>query len=171
MNDQIHDKELRIVGEDGSQLGILSAVEAYGLAVSKNLDLVKIAPTATPPVCKIMDYGKYRFEQQKREKEQRKHQHTVELKEIRLSAGIDIGDFNTKLGHARKFLAAGDKVKCSIRFRGREMAHANLGADVMKKFAGELADCAVPEKDPRLEGRSMTMVLNRIAPDKKQKKN
>ncbi len=170
LNERILDKEIRVIDFDGGQLGIMSAADAYKRAQSKNLDLVKIAPTAVPPVCKIMDYGKFRFEKQKREKEQRKHQHVTELKEIRLSAGIDIGDFNTKLSHARKFLAAGDKVKCTIRFRGREMAHSNLGAEVMRRFAAELADCAVAEKDPKLEGRSMTMVLQRIAPDKKTKK-
>ncbi len=148
----------------------MSSVNALERAKSKNLDLVKIAPTANPPVCKIMDYGKYRFEQQKRDKEQRRNQHVTELKEIRLSANIDIGDFNTKLNHARKFLESGDKVKCSIRFRGREMSHTNLGADVMRRFAQELEDIATAEKNPKLEGRSMTMILSRVSPDKKQKK-
>ncbi len=170
MNGAIRDKELRVIDDDGSQLGIMSSASALERAQSKNLDLVKIAPTANPPVCKIMDYGKYRFEQQKRDKEQRRNQHVTELKEIRLSANIDIGDFNTKLSHARKFLSAGDKVKCSIRFRGREMSHTNLGADVMRRFAQELEDIAVSEKNPKLEGRSMTMILSRVSPDKKQKK-
>ncbi len=170
LNGAIRDKELRVIDDDGSQLGIMSSASALERAKSKNLDLVKIAPTANPPVCKIMDYGKYRFEQQKRDKEQRRNQHVTELKEIRLSANIDIGDFNTKLSHARKFLSAGDKVKCSIRFRGREMSHTNLGADVMRRFAAELEDVATAEKNPKLEGRSMTMILSRVSPDKKQKK-
>ncbi len=170
LNGAIRDKELRVIDDDGSQLGIMSSASALERAKSKNLDLVKIAPTANPPVCKIMDYGKYRFEQQKRDKEQRRNQHVTELKEIRLSANIDIGDFNTKLSHARKFLSAGDKVKCSIRFRGREMSHTNLGADVMRRFAAELSDVATAEKNPKLEGRSMTMILSRVSPDKKQKK-
>ncbi len=170
MNDAIRDKEIRVIDDDGSQLGIMSSAAALERATSKNLDLVKIAPMASPPVCKIMDYGKYRFEQQKREKEQRRNQHVTELKEIRLSANIDIGDFNTKLSHARKFLEAGDKVKCSIRFRGREMSHTNLGADVMLRFAKELEDVAQAEKNPKLEGRSMTMIMQRLSPEKKQKK-
>ncbi len=170
MNDAIRDKEIRVIDDDGSQLGIMSSAAALERATAKNLDLVKIAPMASPPVCKIMDYGKYRFEQQKREKEQRRNQHVTELKEIRLSANIDIGDFNTKLSHARKFLEAGDKVKCSIRFRGREMSHTNLGADVMLRFAKELEDVAQAEKNPKLEGRSMTMIMQRLSPDKKQKK-
>ncbi len=170
LNGAIRDKEIRVVDEDGSQLGIMSSAAALERATLKNLDLVKIAPMANPPVCKIMDYGKYRFEQQKREKEQRRNQHVTELKEIRLSANIDIGDFNTKLSHARKFLDAGDKVKCSIRFRGREMSHTNLGADVMRRFADELGDIAQPDKNPKLEGRSMTMILQRLSNDKKPKK-
>lgn len=159
MNERIRDAEVRVVGDDGSQLGIMSSKQAFQLAQEQNLDLVKIAPQAQPPVCRIMDYGKYRFEQQKKEKEAKKNQKTVEIKEIRLSLKIDTHDFNTKLAHAEKFLAAGDKVKVSIRFRGREMAHTNLGADVMNRFAQAVQNGTV-DKLPKLEGRSMTMLIN-----------
>ncbi len=159
MNEDIRDKEIRVVGADGSQLGIMSAMDARNMANEQNLDLVKIAPQATPPVFKIMDYGKYRFEQQKREKEQKKNQKVVELKEIRLSLNIGDHDFETKVGHATRFLAEGNKVKASIRFRGREMAHASMGVDVMKRFAEVLSDVATIDKDPKLEGRSMQMFL------------
>ena len=138
INDEIRDKELRIIDTDGSQLGIMSASEALDKAAEKNLDLVKISPMAKPPVCKIMDYGKYRFEQAKREKEARKNQHIVDIKEIRLSLNIDTHDFNTKLGHAKRFISEGDKVKVSIRFRGREMGHPELGYEIMRKFCGFL---------------------------------
>ncbi len=137
----------------------MSSADAQKRANDSNLDLVKIAPQATPPVCRIMDYGKYRFEQQKREKEARKNQKIVEIKEIRLSANIDIGDFNTKLSHAQKFLQEGNKVKASIRFRGREMAHASRGTDVMHRFAEALEEYGAVEKAPKLEGRSMQMFL------------
>ena len=137
----------------------MSAADARKLAYERNLDLVKIAPQATPPVCKIMDYGKYRFEQQKREKEQKKNQKVVEIKEIRLSLNIGDHDFETKLGHAQRFLQEGNKVKASIRFRGREMAHASMGTDVMKRFAEALSEQANVEKEPKLEGRSMQMFL------------
>ncbi|MBP1559047.1 MAG: translation initiation factor IF-3 [Oscillospiraceae bacterium] len=159
INEEIRDKEVRLVGETGEQLGIMSARDALQLASEKNLDLVKIAPQATPPVCKIMDYGKYRFEQAKREKEAKKNQKVVDIKEIRLSLNIDTNDFNTKVNHARKFLKAGDKVKVSIRFRGREMAHAHLGTGIMERFAEALADVSNVEKQPKLEGRSMLMFL------------
>ncbi len=159
LNEDIRDKEVRVVGADGSQLGIMSAADARKLAYERNLDLVKIAPQATPPVCKIMDYGKYRFEQQKREKEQKKNQKVVEIKEIRLSLNIGDHDFETKLGHAQRFLQEGNKVKASIRFRGREMAHASMGTDVMKRFAEALSEQANVEKEPKLEGRSMQMFL------------
>lgn len=135
INEQIRDREVRVVSDSGEQLGIMSSRDARRLAEEKNLDLVKIAPMAKPPVCKVMDYGKYRFEQAKREKEARKNQKTVEIKEIRLSLNIDTHDFETKARHAEKFLKAGNKVKVSIRFRGREMAHTNLGLDSMAKFA------------------------------------
>ncbi len=138
----------------------MSAAEAQRLANERNLDLVKIAPQATPPVCKIMDFGKYRFEQQKREKEARKNQKVVEIKEIRLSLNIGDHDFETKLGHAKKFLEEGNKVKASIRFRGREMAHASMGNDVMKRFAEALSDLSSVEKGAKLEGRSMQMFLS-----------
>ena len=159
INEEIRDKELRIIGEDGAQLGIMSASQALDIATEKNLDLVKIAPQATPPVCKIMDYGKYRFEQAKREKEARKNQHTVNIKEIKLSLNIDTHDFNTKLRNALKFFAHGDKVKVSIRFRGREMGHAEYGYDTMKRFAEACQEVASIEKPAKLEGRQMLMFL------------
>ena len=159
INEEIRDKELRVIGSDGTQLGIMSAADAQHLADQKNLDLVKIAPQATPPVCRIMDYGKYRFEQAKREKEARKNQHTVEVKEIKLSLNIDTHDFNTKLNNAKKFFAHGDKVKVSIRLRGREMGHAEFGYDAMAKFAEACADVANIERPAKLEGRQILMFL------------
>lgn len=159
INEEIRDKELRIIGEDGAQLGIMSSSQALDIAAEKNLDLVKIAPQATPPVCKIMDYGKYRFEQAKREKEARKNQHTVNIKEIKLSLNIDTHDFNTKLRNALKFFAHGDKVKVSIRFRGREMGHAEYGYDTMQRFAEACQEVASIEKPAKLEGRQMLMFL------------
>ena len=160
INEQIRDREIRVITDAGEQLGIMSAREALRIAEEKDLDLVKIAPQATPPVCKIMDYGKYRFEQAKREKEARKNQHIVEIKEIRLSLNIDKHDFETKAGHARRFLKEGNKVKVSIRFRGREMAHTSLGIDVEQRFAQALEGKAVVDKQPKLEGRSMMMFLS-----------
>ncbi len=162
INGQIRDKELRVIDADGSQMGIMTTADALKLAEERDLDLVKIAPMATPPVVKVMDYGKYKFEQQKKEKEARKNQKVVDIKEIRLSLKIDTGDFNTKVGHAAKFLQSGDKVKVSIRFRGREMAHAAMGLDVHRRFAEALPD-AVVEKPPKLEGRSMIMFLTPAA--------
>ncbi len=159
INEEIRDKELRVVAADGTQLGIMSSADALHLAEEKDLDLVKIAPKATPPVCKIMDYGKYRFEQSKREKEARKNQHTVEVKEIKLSLNIDTHDFNTKLKNAQKFFAHGDKVKVSIRFRGREMGHSEYGYETMKRFSDACADVANIERAPKLEGRQMLMFL------------
>ena len=159
INEEIRDRELRVVGPDGEQLGIMPLAEAMQLAETRNLDLVKIAPQAKPPVCKVMDYGKYRFEQSKREKEVRKNQKTVEMKEIRLSLNIDTHDFNTKLEHARKFLTAGNKLKVSIRFRGREMAHPKNGLVTMDRFAEGCADIANIEKAAKLEGRQMLMFL------------
>ena len=159
INEEIRDKEIRVIDSDGGQLGILSASQALDMAASKNLDLVKIAPQAVPPVCKIMDYGKYRFEQAKREKEARKNQHIVDIKEIRLSLNIDTHDFNTKLNHTQKFIKSGDKVKVSIRFRGREMGHPELGTEIMKKFAEACQEFANVEKPAKLEGRSMIMFL------------
>ena len=159
INEEITDKEVRLIGNDGEQLGIVSAAQAQKLAAEKNLDLVKIAPQAKPPVCKIMDYGKYRFEQSKREKEAKKNQRVIEIKEIRLSPNIDVHDFDTKVGHARKFLSAGNKIKVSIRFRGREMTHTDLGLTIMAQFAEKCADIASVEKPAKLEGRQMLMFL------------
>ena len=158
LNEQISDKEVRLIGAEGDQLGIMSASEALKLAISKNLDLAKIVPNANPPVCKILDYGKYRFEQQKREKEAKKNQKVVDIKEIRLSMNIDVHDFNTKVSHAKKFLKSGDKVKVTIRFRGREMAHTKVGIEVLNRFAEAIPESTV-EKKPKLEGRSVSMFL------------
>ena len=159
INEEITDKEVRLISNDGEQLGIVSAAQSQMLAADKNLDLVKIAPQAKPPVCKIMDYGKYRFEQSKREKEAKKNQRVIEIKEIRLSPNIDVHDFDTKVGHARKFLSAGNKTKVSIRFRGREMTHTDLGLTIMAQFAEKCADIASVEKPAKLEGRQMLMFL------------
>ena len=159
INEEITDKEVRLISNDGEQLGIVSAAQAQKLAAEKNLDLVKIAPQAKPPVCKIMDYGKYRFEQSKREKEAKKNQRVIEIKEIRLSPNIDVHDFDTKVGHARKFLSAGNKTKVSIRFRGPEMTHTDLGLTIMAQFAEKCADIASVEKPAKLEGRQMLMFL------------
>lgn len=162
INEEIRDKELRVIGADGSQLGIMTSSDALALAEEKDLDLVKIAPNAVPPVCKIMDYGKFRFEQLKKEKEAKKNQKVVELKEIRLSLNIDTNDFNTKVNQAAKFLQQGHKLKVSIRFRGREMAHTSLGLDVHKRFAEALVGKAVIDKQPKLEGRSMMMFMSPV---------
>lgn len=159
INEEIRDKELRLIDSDGSQLGVVSLSQALNLASEKNLDLVKIAPQAKPVVCKIMDYGKYRFEQAKREKESKKNQRIMTLKEIRLSLNIDTHDFNTKLKHASKFISGGNKVKVSIRFRGREMGHPELGFDIMSKFAQECSEFANVEKPAKLDGRNMLMFL------------
>ena len=159
INEEIRDKEIRVITDSGEQLGIMSAKEAFKIAVERNLDLVKIAPQATPPVCKIMDYGKYRFEQAKREKEARKNQHVVDIKEVRLSLNIDTHDFNTKLNNAVKFIKHGDKVKVSIRFRGREMGHPEIGLETMNRFAEACAEFASVEKPAKLEGRNMLMFL------------
>ncbi|ARP51285.1 translation initiation factor IF-3 [Ruminococcaceae bacterium CPB6] len=159
INDDIRDREVRVVDAEGHQLGIMPAAQARQLAYSKDLDLVKIAPQAKPPVCKVIDYGKYRFEQAKREKESRKNQHIVEIKEVRLSLNIDTHDFETKLNHAIRFLKEGNKVKASIRFRGREMGHPEQGYTIMKKFAEALNEYAVVEKPAKLEGRNMLMFL------------
>ena len=159
INEQIRDKEVRVVGEDGTQLGVMPTKEAQKLADEAGLDLVKIAPTAKPPVCKIVDYGKYRYEQARREKEAKKKQKTVEVKEIRLSPNIDTNDLNTKMNAARKFLSKGDKVKVTLRFRGREMAHMASSKHILDDFAENLSDVATLEKAPKVEGRSMTMFL------------
>ena len=159
INEEIRDKEVRVIGENGDQLGVMSPKEALAMAAEKNLDLVKIAPQAVPPVCKILNYGKYRFEQQKKEKEAKKNQKVVDIKEIRLSLNIDTHDFNTKVSHAAKFIKGGDKVKVGIRFRGREMAHPELGTEVLTRFAEALPEAHV-EKIPKLEGRSMVMFMS-----------
>ena len=159
INEQIRDKELRVIDSDGTQLGIMPLRRAMELAEQKNLDLVKIAPQANPPVCKIMDYGKFRFEQAKREKEARKNQRVVEIKEVRLSLNIDTHDFETKKNHALRFISEGNKVKASIRFRGREMGHPELGLEIMRRFADAMSEVANVEKPAKLEGRTMLMFL------------
>mgnify|MGYP005754158943 CR=1 FL=1 len=159
INEQIRDKELRVIDADGTQLGIMSLRQALEIAEQKNLDLVKIAPQANPPVCKIIDYGKYRFEQAKREKEARKNQRVVEIKEVRLSLNIDTHDFETKRNHALRFISDGNKVKVSIRFRGREMGHPELGQEIMQRFADAMSEVANVEKPAKLEGRTMLMFL------------
>ena len=159
INEQIRDKEIRLIGENGEQLGIMSARDAMKIAREAELDLVKIAPTAKPPVCKIIDYGKYRNELARKEKEAKKKQRIIEIKEVRLSPNIDVNDLNTKIGSARKFIQKGNKVKVTLRFRGREMAHMQASKHILDDFAKELADIAVVDKAPKVEGRSMTMFL------------
>lgn len=159
INDEIRVKEVRLIGADGEQLGITPIREALQIALDANLDLVNVAPTAKPPVCRIMDYGKFRYETQKKEKEARKNQKIVDIKEIRLSATIDEHDFQTKLRNAVKFLGEGDKVKASVRFRGREIAHSEIGRRVLERLATETADISSQERAPKLEGRSMIMIL------------
>ncbi|CDE54641.1 MAG: translation initiation factor IF-3 [Lachnospiraceae bacterium] len=159
INEQIRDKEIRLIGENGEQLGIMSAKEAFKMAKEAELDLVKIAPTAKPPVCKIIDYGKYRYELARKEKEAKKKQKTVEIKEVRLSPNIEANDLNTKVNMAKKFIAKGDKVKVTLRFRGREMAHMQSSKHILDDFAEALADIAVIEKPAKLEGKSIMMVL------------
>lgn len=159
INEQIRDREVRLIGASGEQLGIMSAREAMKIAQEAELDLVKIAPTAKPPVCKIIDYGKFRYEQARKEKEAKKKQKTVEIKEVRLSPNIDTNDLNTKVNNARKFISKGNKVKITLRFRGREMAHVQQSKHILDDFAGLLEDIATIEKPAKLEGRSMSMVL------------
>ena len=159
INEQIRDREVRLVGEEGEQLGIMSAREAQAMADEAGLDLVKIAHNAKPPVCKIVDYGKFKYEQTRREKEAKKKQHVIEIKEIRLSPNIDTNDLNTKVNAARKFLGKGDRVKVTLRFRGREMAHMQASKHILDDVAEMLSDVAVVEKAPKVEGRSMTMFL------------
>ena len=160
INEEIRDREVRVIDSDGTQLGIMPIAEAMRLADEKNTDLVKIAPQAKPPVCKIMDYGKYRFEQAKREKEAKKNQRVMEVKEIRMSPSIGENDLQTKLKAALKFLADGDRVKVSIRFRGREMAHTNIGEQILRDFADKCSELANLDKQPKLEGRNMSMFLS-----------
>ena len=159
INEQIRDREVRLIGADGEQLGIVSSREAQKIADEAGLDLVKIAPNAKPPVCKVIDYGKYRYELARKEKDAKKKQKTVELKEIRLSPNIEANDLNTKMNAAKKFLTKGNKVKITLRFRGREMAHMNSSKHILDDFAEKLSDIAVVEKAPKVEGRSIGMVL------------
>ena len=159
INEQIRDKEVRVIGTDGEQLGIMSAKDALKLAEEAGVDLVKIAPTAKPPVCKIVDYGKYKYELTRKEKEAKKKQKVIETKEIRLSPNIDTNDLNTKINAARKFIAKGDKVKVTLRFRGREMAHMANSKHILDDFAEALSDVATVDKAPKVEGRSMAMFL------------
>lgn len=159
INEAIKFKEVRVIDSDGSQLGVIAISKALEAAYAKDLDLVAISPNANPPVCKIMDYGKYRFEQAKREKEARKNQKVIEIKEIRLGLGIDVHDFETKGNHARRFLENGNKVKVSIRFRGREMGHPEIGLETMARFADYCADYCTVEKAAKMEGRNMLMFL------------
>ena len=158
-NEQIRDREVRLIGADGEQIGVVSSREAQKIADEAGLDLVKIAPNAKPPVCKVIDYGKYRYEMARKDKEAKKKQKTVELKEIRLSPNIDTNDLNTKMNAAKKFLAKGNKVKITLRFRGREMAHMSSSKHILDDFAENLSDIAVVEKAPKIEGRSIGMVL------------
>ena len=160
INEEIRDKEVRLIDSDGSQLGIVSLQQAMDTAIQRGLDLVKIAPKAEPPVCRVMDYGKFRFEQAKKEKEAKKNQRVIEIKEIRMSPGIGENDFNTKLKNGQKFLTDGDRVKVSVRFRGREMAHTEIGEQLLKDFAAKCADIATLDKNPKLEGRNMSMFLS-----------
>ena len=172
INEEIIDKEVRLIDDEGNQLGIMSAEEALKIATERELDLVKIAPGSNPPVCRIMDYGKFRFEQAKKEKEAKKNQRVIEVKEIRMSPSIDTNDLNTKLKNAQKFLADGDRVKVSVRFRGREMAHTEIGEVLLKDFAAKCTEIANLDKAPKLEGRSMSIFLSPkpTAPAKKPAK-
>ena len=160
INEEIRDKEVRVIDSDGSQLGIMSGKEAQEVALGKNLDLVKISPQANPPVCKIMDYGKYRFEAAKREKENRKNQKVVNLKEVRLSPSIDNHDFETKLKNACKFLKNGDKVKVSVRFRGREIHHTALGEELLNRFLEGVSELGAADKKAKLEGKNMAITIS-----------
>lgn len=160
INEQIRDKEVRLIGADGEQIGVMSSKEAYFKAKDAGLDLVKISPNAKPPVCKIVDYGKYRYEQTRKAKEAKKKQKTVETKEIRLSPNIDTNDLNTKVNQTKKFLQKGNKIKVSLRFRGREMAHKDVGREILDSFYDQLKDIAVVDKPAKMEGRSMVMILS-----------
>ena len=160
INEEIRDKEVRLIGDDGEQLGILPIQQAQDIAVEKGMDLVKIAPQAKPPVCKIMDYGKFRFEQAKREKEARKNQKVVSIKEIRMFSAIDTHDFETKVNQAKKFLEGGDKLKVSVRFRKRAIAHPQLGEELLNRFKEACAAVGTVEKPAKMEGRSMVMFIS-----------
>lgn len=170
INGEIRAPKVRLIGVDGSQLGIYGNADAQRIAEDQNLDLVEIAPNAEPPVCRIMDYGKYRFEQTKKEKEARKNQRIIEIKEIRMSPGIGENDFNTKLKNGQKFLLDGDRLKVTVRFRGREMAHTNIGEQLLTSFAAQCAEIATMDKNPKMEGRNMFMFLSPKAPDKQANK-
>jgi len=159
INEEITDAEVRLIDEDGTQLGIMSSEEAMQIAIDKEVDLVKIASNSKPPVCKIMDYGKFRYEQAKREKEVRRNQHIVEVKEIRMSPSIGINDFNVKLRNGLKFLKEGDRLKVTVRFRGREMAHTDIGEKLLLKFADECSEFGNVDKNPKLDGRHMSLFL------------
>lgn len=160
INEQIRDKEIRLIGENGEQLGVMPTRDAMHMAQEAELDLVKIAPTAKPPVCKIVDYGKYKYEMLRKEKEAKKKQKVTDIKEIRLTPNIDDNDLNTKAGQARKFITKGDKVKVMLRFRGREMAHMGASRQILDNFYAKLEDIAVVDKPAKIEGRSMTMFLS-----------
>ena len=170
LNDEIREPEVRLISETGEQLGVMSSAAALRAAEERELDLVLISPQAKPPVCKIMDYGKFRFEQTKKEKEARKNQRIIEIKEIRMSPGIGDNDFNTKLKNGQKFLQDGDRLKVTIRFRGREMAHTSIGEELLTRYAAECTEFATMDKNPKLEGRNMSMFLSPKAPDKASKK-
>ena len=160
INEEIRDKEVRLISAEGEQLGVLPLSAALDKAAEADLDLVKISPNANPPVCKLMDYGKYRFEQTKRDKEAKKNQRVVEIKEVRMSPGIDVNDFNVKLRNAQRFLAEGNRVKVTVRFRGREMAHTDIGRRLLLQFAEDCSEMAAMDKEPKLEGRHMNMFLS-----------
>ncbi len=172
VNEDIHEAQVRLIGDDGEQLGIMSSEEALAIAEERDLDLVMISPAAKPPVCKVMDYGKYRFEQSKREKEAKKNQHVMEVKEIRMSPSIGENDFLVKLRNGQKFLAEGDRLKVTVRFRGREMAHTDIGKQLLERYAAECAEIAKIDKGAKLEGRLMTQFLSPKpqTPAKKQPK-
>jgi len=169
LNDEIREPEVRLISEEGEQLGIMSSEQALQIAEEREMDLVLISPQAKPPVCRIMDYGKFRFEQTKKEKEARKNQRIIEVKEIRMSPGIDTNDFNTKLKNGQKFLLDGDRLKVTVRFRGREMAHTNIGEQLLTNFAAQCTEIATLDKNPKLEGRNMSIFLSPKAPDKSGK--
>ena len=160
LNEEIREPEVRLISEEGEQLGVMSGEQALRIAEEREMDLVLISPQAKPPVCKIMDYGKFRFEQTKKEKEARKNQRVVEIKEVRMSPSIDVNDFNVKLRNAQKFLSEGNRCKVTVRFRGREMAHTNIGEELLKKFAESCAEIASLDRKPKLEGRHMTILLS-----------
>ena len=162
INEEIRHSEVRVIGDDGSQLGVMSSKDAKRIAAERDLDLVEIAPQGNPPVCKIMDYGKYKFEQSKREKEARKNQKVVDIKEIRFSPSIDDHDFQTKFNNAVKFLKAGDKVKVSVRFRGREMQHTSIGQQLLTKFSEQVKEYGTVDRMPKMEGRSMVMFVSPV---------